>query len=499
VSRVGDRAAQGATIAACTVACAPSITSARPRTESAPVPRLPFRAVTTSSFPQTTGARPRPLHGAVAASRALRATESFREARSVWTVAVVGVMLAAVVASLRAGNPASGFDAPVATHPFTGMPFAELLDLVFSALARWDATWYLIIANDGYVGGGGPPLGPQDAQVGSEPRAAFFPLFPLFARLLSLNAIDPGATLIAAYVVAWASFLVALVLLHRLVTLETGRPAVARATLVLLAASPLAFYFIAPYTESLFLALVVGAFYAARTGHWTWAGALAGLAGASRSPGIALIGPLLFVYLYGPRTDRPAAAVRSGLRALLPRYGLRKDVLWLALAPSGIVLYSLYLARARGDALLWLNNQSDDGPWAHSFFPFQAVWQGLEYGWNTITLFAAQDPVATAPRADDVLNFAALLLLLVAIVGIARRLPFAYVVMTLALVSVPLSAPSIGEPLKSFARYGTIAFPVFIWLALVLEKRGWTMRVAAGSAVLLGVLVTGYAQWQWVA
>ena len=69
----------------------------------------------------------------------------------------------------------------------------------------------------------------------------------------------------AAYLVSLAAFLGALVLLHRLTELELGRR-LARPTLLLLAVFPAAVYFGAPYSESLFLLLAVGAFYAARSG-----------------------------------------------------------------------------------------------------------------------------------------------------------------------------------------------------------------------------------------
>ena len=57
----------------------------------------------------------------------------------------------------------------------------------------------------------------------------------------------------------------------------------------LLAFFPAAVFFGAPYSESLFLLLAVGAFYAARTGRWAWAGACAGLASGTRSAGLLLL------------------------------------------------------------------------------------------------------------------------------------------------------------------------------------------------------------------
>ena len=76
-------------------------------------------------------------------------------------------------------------------------------------------------------------------------------------------------------------------LLYRLVSLELGRP-LARPALLLLAVFPAALFFGAPYAESLFLLLAVGAFYAARTDRWAWAGACAAGAAATRSAGVLL-------------------------------------------------------------------------------------------------------------------------------------------------------------------------------------------------------------------
>lgn len=139
-----------------------------------------------------------------------------------------------------------------------------------------------------------------------------------------------GANLIAAYAVSLAAFLGALYLLSRLVALELGFGP-RKVTLILLAAFPGSLYFSAPYSESLFLLTSVASFYAARRGHWVWAGVAAGLASGTRAIGVVLIVPLALLYLYGPRED--AEPRRS--RRLMPRYRLRPDGLWLALAPPG--------------------------------------------------------------------------------------------------------------------------------------------------------------------
>ncbi|MGH2824669.1 MAG: mannosyltransferase family protein, partial [Thermoleophilaceae bacterium] len=193
---------------------------------------------------------------AARAVAAVRGSDALRAAWSVFWSTRAAVLVVAVFAALSFGPAAGGlaernaavFDEPALTH--------AVADPLLSPLARWDAAWYLRIAESGYAG--------------SDARAAFFPLYPLLARALATPfTASPAALLIAAYAIALAAFLGALVLLHRLVSLELGRP-LARPTLLLLAVFPAAVFFSAPYSESLFLLLAVGAFYAARSDRWAW-------------------------------------------------------------------------------------------------------------------------------------------------------------------------------------------------------------------------------------
>jgi Gpi18-like mannosyltransferase len=234
-------------------------------------------------------------------------------------------------------------------------PFRNFLDLLLSPLARWDAIWYLSIAGTGYN------------RVHS--RAAFFPLYPLLVRAVGeLGGALPGALLLASYAVSLLAFAGALVLLHRLVELELGR-SLARPTLLLLSLFPASLFFAAPYSESVFLLVSVGAFYAARTGHWAWAGVLGGVGGAARSSGIFLLVPLVLLYRSGPRTDTPGER---------PRYRIRADAAWLLLGPLGLGAYAGYLWVANGDPLAFMSAQA--GWFRHFAGPFGGAWEGLVAG-----------------------------------------------------------------------------------------------------------------------
>jgi hypothetical protein len=404
-----------------------------------------------------------------------RDSEAVRAAWRAFAWSRAAIALVAVFAALSAGEVAteepSRFDIPAVTAPFEGP-----LDIALSPLARWDAVWFLSVANYGY-------------DEADSPRHAFFPLYPLLARGVGeLGGGSPEAVLIASYLVALAAFLAALALLYRLTALELGRR-VAWPALLLLCVFPGSLYFGAPYSESLFLLCSVGAFYAARTGRWAWAGAAVAAASGTRSAGILLLLPLVTIYLS-----------QSGRR-------LRPDVLWLALAPLGLAAYAAYLWIAFGDPLSFSQVQD---LWNRSFAgPFVGVWDGASAAFDGVRQLgsgsretayfeqAAGDPLRIA--AQNLILFGFLCFAAVAVVGVLRRLPAAYGLYVVAALALPLSYPVSAQPLMSLPRFLAVLFPVFMWLAAACEQRQIVERVAIASAILLGLFVTQFATWHWVA
>jgi hypothetical protein len=407
------------------------------------------------------------------AIQAVRDSEAFRVAVRIGVSSRFAVLLVAIFAALSFG-PASGglarenahkFDEPALTH--------ALADPLLAPLARWDSVWYLRIADSGYGD--------------SAPRAAFFPLYPLLVRgVATILGGSHGALLVAAYLVSLTAFLAALTLLYRLTELELGRR-LARPTLLLLAVFPAAVYFGAPYSESLFLLLAVGAFYAARTGRWAWAGACAGLASATRSAGLLLLLPLALIWW----DSRPRRA---------------RDAAWLALAPVGIAAYAAWLGIAEGEAFRFLDVQD---AWMRELtVPLAGAWDGfvaavdgvrqLASGSRSPVYFdkAAGDPYRIA--AINVMLFATLVFAVVACVGVLRRLPRAYGAWVAASLVLPLTFPVTPQPLMSLPRFVAVLFPVFMWLAVVSDERRSTDLVVAVSALGLGLFTAQYATWHWI-
>jgi hypothetical protein len=417
---------------------------------------------------------------AAGAAVALRSSEALRAAWRVFWPIRLAVFLVAFFAALQLGPPGEGglgeqnaakFDEPALTAPIGG--FGEL---ALSPLARWDSVWYLRVADHGYPDGG--------------VEAAFFPLYPLLARGLGeLGGGSNGAVLIAAYLVSLAALLAALVLLYRLVALELGKR-LARPTLLLLMLFPGALYLGVPYSESLFLLASVGAFYAARTRRWAWAGACLAAAAATRSAGVLLMIPVALLF---------AQHVRAG--------GRRADALWLLLGPAGLGAFALYLALSQSEPFAFSVVQDF---WYRDFAgPLVGAWDGLVAAFDGARqlLSGSRDPVYFTRAGGDpfrvaginLMLFAFLAFGLVACWGTIRRLPPAYGAWVGVALLLPLSFPVGPQPLMSLPRFLAVLFPIFMWLAIVCDERGWTERVAGLFGMGLALFTVQYATWHWIA
>jgi hypothetical protein len=498
------------------------------------------------------------------AERTLAELERASALRDVWRALwcsrlLVWIAGAGAVATLGFGPVRNAFNPPGVTRGF-----GWLGDALAAPAARWDAAWYLVIAHYGYR----PELGSFTAS-----RAAFFPLYPLGVRALSDFGLAP---VIAGVALSTVAFVAALYGLHRLTTLEVARLSrsgargelsgerfgggatagrlatldsreVARVAVLLTAFAPMAFYFSAIYSESLYLALSVGLFLCARRGRWASAAALGALAGATRSTGVVLLVPLLLLYLYGPRDDRDperstgavalepghdaagqalasagartlggralAERARSVLAALMsalrPRYRLRRDALWLALVPLGLALYVAHLALSGGDPLAPFHAEA---VWKRHFAgPYGGVWNGAKAalaGSRQLLSFQRQHvyyPAAGgSPFIDaghNLLLFAFLLLAIPALIGVLRLLPLAYGVYVLAALALPLSYPVAPQPLMSLPRFLLVLFPLNIWLAVGLASRprALTRAVLVLSGLAMAFFAGEFSTWHWVA
>ena len=144
---------------------------------------------------------------------------------------------------------------------------------------RWDSLHYQSLAEHGYTAKGAGRF-----------SIVFYPLYPWLVRAVALVARN---YLAAAFLVSGAASVFAGLLLRRLAELDNSA-AVARQAVWSLFIFPTSYFLHIGYTESLFLALVLGSLLAARTNRWAMAGVLGGLACLTRVNGLVL-GPTLLV------------------------------------------------------------------------------------------------------------------------------------------------------------------------------------------------------------
>ena len=167
------------------------------------------------------------------------------------------------------------------------------------------------------------------------------------------------------------------------------------------------------------------------------------------------------------------------------------------------------MALAGHDALAPFHAQAR---WYREFaWPFAGVWRGtvaafdgarqLLSGSRAPIYFrqAGGDPFAAATH--NLSLFAFLVAVVPAVIGLARRLPLAYVAYVVAALALPLSWPVGPQPLMSLPRFEAVLFPAFMWLGWWIARgpawRGRAVYVVFGlGLVAFSALDT---TWRWVA
>jgi hypothetical protein len=325
------------------------------------------------------------------------------------------------------------------------VPVARLLR---ETIVVADINWYAGIAGNGYER--------RRFDTSTQHNWAFFPLFPMLWRAASSLT---GELALTGMLLANLFFFFALVLLHR-TTLAFGfDAAIADRTVFYLAAFPVSYFFSLPLTESLFLLLTVGSFYAARRGRWWLAGLCGALASGTRVTGVLLMPALAILYWL---TFRP--------------HWRRKELLALLIIPAGLVSFMYYLYLITGNPL--------------AFKDILVTW-GRSTGLFLIPLlqFLRHPLMIAIPWDFKLLNFAAAVTVLICGLVLLKRRMWTLACYTLASVVVALSSLL----LQSQARYAMVVFPMFIVLAVAGRRDRADEIIRAVSLVLLGLMTALFA------
>jgi hypothetical protein len=328
----------------------------------------------------------------------------------------------------------------------------QTLAKLLSIWNRWDGPQYLLIAQQGYAASGDQRL-----------ALAFFPLYPWLVRLTTIVVRD---AVLSAFLVATVASVVAGVALARLFAIDYPRHLARRAAWFLFI-FPTSFFMHIDYSESLFLALVLTSFLAARRERWFQAGLLGALAALARPNGIVMLPAL-------------------GADALWELWATRRfdwRWLWVGLVPVGFAVYLLVNYRITGDPLAFLSVQREH--WSHTLVtPWSSIRVNLDVARDW-------DPTQAAMLGTQVVCYLAL--------GLAGTIAAAFLLrpsnavwMALNWLLFTTQSWDISAP-----RYTLMMFPLFILFARLARRRAWDAAITVWSLLWLALFASEFVRGHW--
>jgi hypothetical protein len=331
---------------------------------------------------------------------------------------------------------------------------------VFGVWRRWDAVHYLDLAENGY-------------RVENAGATVFGVLTPLGFRLL--DALLPGSLDLAAMVFETLTFALALALLYRVCEVYYGDAELGPWAAAVMALQPLSYFFAAPMSESIYLAMVLGTFYFAAKDRWRWAALCGFLATLARSQGVLLLPIALLMMVEKHWLEHNSWGER--LRDLLARG-------WaLALIPFGVLLFSVYRANLELPSLTQIYTD-------YSFVFFVNPLEGLA----TNVHWALQNPNQALFNID---LWAITLCILLALLTLRyqqhRRLPlmlytFGYLLVFLSKLNWRWGTHEVMFT-QSFARYSLALFPLTVLAADGLRHARFWGRIGMVLVILFALAV----------
>ncbi len=348
------------------------------------------------------------------------------------------------------------------------------------AFDRWDASYYTTIAAHGY------PAHLPDAR-------AFFPGYPLVVRVAHVVTGGLPSYTQAACLVSFAAFGLAAGLLHPLV----GRRFGGRAALVstaLFCWFPTSVFYLAPYSEALFALEIVTVAVLLDRGRWWLAALVAGYATATSPEAVVLTAALV-------------------VAAIVARRGIWRTVGYAVVGSLGVAGYMAYLGARFGRPLAFAQVQTDFHRTV--VFPFVGMAHNVVAVVHVLTAHRADPAILPNLSADAlwsniafmwVVNDAVLVLAAVALVVLVvrsvgdhrglrpagARVPAPWIVVLGGVVLIA-SGTVIHQAgyasTESAARMVSVAFPLYVGLALVLRRRQWPLVLGLGLSMAAAIVV----------
>lgn len=323
-------------------------------------------------------------------------------------------------------------------------------------LDRWDASWYQDIVDNGY----------------SRRKAAFFPLYPFLIR-----AVSPLTGSFAA-AAAWLSLIATIAVvyfLYKFVHLETKDQEKSSEAVKWLLFFPTSFFLLAPYTESLFLALLLMALYFWRQERFLGAAITGFFLGLSRLSGV------LAIILFLPELIR-----------IFKKKDFSYQRLLAAGAPlGGLLVYLVYLKIKFNDWLAFVHSQV---LWDRNFsLQLAEIFHRWQVYFKEWPLVFSQDNLAPLiSRASDVVF---LLLAATFILLIYFKWNKIYAIWMAAMLALPL----LSGTLLSMPRYAMSLPFIYMYLGAKTPASQFKNLLFICFIVFWTLFLTMFSAGYWVA
>jgi hypothetical protein len=316
---------------------------------------------------------------------------------------------------------------------------------------RWDAAHYQTLAVHGYQSAGDERF-----------LLVYFPLYPWLIRIVTW--ID-GRPYVGAFLISTFASIAAALLLDKLATLDEEKTQHWPVWFLLI--FPTSYFLHIGYTESLFLALTLGAFVAARRRQWPVAGAVGFLAALTRLNGLLLLPVLALDAWNDYRQTR--------------RW--RWNWLWLLQIPIAPLLYLLLNYRLTGSPWTFLTFQK-----VHWFRSLTWPWIGIN---ESIKTYLSRTPEDAQIIGGQELFFA--FLGLVCIFWCWRKLRPSYTLWMAGNWLLITSTPF----LLSVPRYTLTMFPIYFLFARAARMFVWRLVLTTWSVLFLALFAVTFVRGHW--
>jgi len=342
---------------------------------------------------------------------------------------------------------------------FIGFSNVDRNITLYDAFSQWDGQWYLKVATEGYHWNG--PY--------TQANVAFFPLYPLTAKILSLATHNLELSFL---IVSNVSYFIFLIFLYKITNFFYDRETSIR-TVWYLSIFPLSFIFSIFYNESLFLMMVAGAIYFAYKKRWSVAVLFAILGALARGAGLVLLPTLLFYYFKSSKKYKFS------------------ELIQILMIPVGIMLFSIYLWFKVGDFLAYI----------HILKAWKILYQN-----PLITIASTFELIKILPKynyftALSIFDLIILVFLFILLILSYKRLPKELFLFSILIFIFYISKswdPTFFYPMGSTNRYLFEAFPLFLTLAKLGKNKFIDVSYVAFSLIFLGILSLSFFSGKWV-